>query len=377
MKYYVTIYIDPLVECFLDFKNQCYWQREDFTHAFLGLTKGKSPDELDKADETLRQEYLKNKEWDKIDQKWYEAKEPNEFNDGFWGFGTGIANVAESLIGSPGKVFNNNQYVLDSNIDKNCYIIKKLRSPQAFKPSNRCTLELSKEQYEILLANIKNDFNTTKEITPNSKEPINEEFTYKLLENNCVTWVSDIGIELIDDEYKVPGNLIDIFGLIKSLHSIFLKFQNIDDNLQSVKGARAFITWTRSMLDNNYICYVNQENLEKKIQTFCKKDIENQRYYESIKKFYDKASQLKSIYNKLDFCLESITKKFNTSIKGDFELIYFDRKDRQIKLLKADNDYEAIAIQDLDLSQKYNNFSVSKFYPFIFISKDEMLSRML
>ncbi|EAL4137750.1 hypothetical protein MUV73_002069, partial [Campylobacter coli] len=84
-KYYVTIYIDPLVECFLDFKNQCYWQREDFTHAFLGLTKGKSPDELDKADETLRQEYLKNKEWDKIDQKWYEAKEPNEFNDGFWG----------------------------------------------------------------------------------------------------------------------------------------------------------------------------------------------------------------------------------------------------------------------------------------------------
>ncbi|EHD9160527.1 hypothetical protein JOU82_001965, partial [Campylobacter jejuni] len=56
-----------------------------FTHAFLGLTKDKSPDELDKIDETLRQEYLKNKEWDKIDQKWYEAKEPNEFNDGFWG----------------------------------------------------------------------------------------------------------------------------------------------------------------------------------------------------------------------------------------------------------------------------------------------------
>ncbi|EEO7795686.1 hypothetical protein MQA97_001952 [Campylobacter coli] len=35
----------------------------DFTRAFLGLTKGKSPDELDKADETLRQEYLKNKEF--------------------------------------------------------------------------------------------------------------------------------------------------------------------------------------------------------------------------------------------------------------------------------------------------------------------------
>ncbi|MCR6577711.1 hypothetical protein [Campylobacter insulaenigrae] len=380
MKYYATIYIDEFLEYEI-LVNLYNGNGLDFTHAFLGLTKDKSPDELDKIDEQLRQGYLKNKEWNKIDQKWYETKEPNEFNDDFWGFGTGIANVAESLIGTPGKVFNNNQYVLDSNIDKNCYIIKKLRSPQTFKPSNRCTLELSKEQYESLLVNIKADFEATKEITPNSEKPINEEFTYKLLENNCVTWVirklSDIGIELIDDEYKVPGNLIDIFGLIKSLHSIFLKFQNIDDNLQSVKGARAFITWTRSMLYNNYICYVNQENLEKKIQTFCKKNIENQRYYESIKKFYNEISQLKSIYNKLDFCLESITKKFNTSIKGDFELIYFDRKDRQIKLLKADNDYEAIAIQDLDLSQKYNNFSVSKFYPFIFIPKNEMISRML
>ncbi|MFY4766894.1 hypothetical protein ACOTVC_08575 [Campylobacter sp. GB48] len=385
MKYYATIYIDEFLEYEI-LVNLYNGNGLDFTHAFLGLTKGKSPDELDKIDETLRQEYLKNKEWNKIDQKWYETKEPNEFNDDFWGFGTGIANVVESLIGSPSKVFNNNQYVLDSNIDKNCYIIKKLRSPQTFKPSNRCTLELSKEQYESLLVNIKADFEATKEITPNSEKPINEEFTYKLLENNCVTWViqrlSDIGIEVINTDEWIPDfpildNLKENLNTIKFLHSIFLKFQNIDDNLQSVKGARAFIAWTRSMLDNNYICYVNQENLEKKIQTLCKKDIENQRYYEGIKKFYNEISQLKSIYNKLDFCLESITKKFNTSIKGDFKLIYFDRKDRQIKLLKADNDYEAIAIQDLDLSQKYNNFSVSKFYPFIFIPKNEMISRML
>ena len=40
MKYYVTIYIDILKELRL-FSG-------DFTHAFLGLTKGKSPDELDK-----------------------------------------------------------------------------------------------------------------------------------------------------------------------------------------------------------------------------------------------------------------------------------------------------------------------------------------
>ncbi len=51
MKYCATIYIDPL----FDF--------EDATHAFLGLTKGKSPDELDKIDKELRQEYLKNKEF--------------------------------------------------------------------------------------------------------------------------------------------------------------------------------------------------------------------------------------------------------------------------------------------------------------------------
>ncbi|HEB9314071.1 TPA: hypothetical protein RZK23_001760 [Campylobacter coli] len=50
MKHCVTIYIDPL----FDF--------EDATHAFLGLTKDKSPDELDKIDKELRQEYLKNKE---------------------------------------------------------------------------------------------------------------------------------------------------------------------------------------------------------------------------------------------------------------------------------------------------------------------------
>ncbi|MBX2492027.1 hypothetical protein I8801_01315, partial [Campylobacter coli] len=110
IKYYVAIYVDELLEdemlkhvdfsLLFEAKFSQISKQIDFTHAFLGLTKGKSPDELDKIDETLRQEYLKNKEWDKIDQKWYEAKEPNEFNDGFWGFGTGIANVAESLIGS-------------------------------------------------------------------------------------------------------------------------------------------------------------------------------------------------------------------------------------------------------------------------------------
>ncbi|WP_144667681.1 hypothetical protein [Campylobacter jejuni] len=49
MKYYATIYIHPMD-----------W---NIPHAFLGLTKDKSPDELDKIDEESKQEYLKNKEF--------------------------------------------------------------------------------------------------------------------------------------------------------------------------------------------------------------------------------------------------------------------------------------------------------------------------
>ncbi|WP_257933393.1 hypothetical protein UPTC17655_0878 [Campylobacter lari] len=393
MKYYATIYIHPMD-----------W---NIPHVFLGLTKDKSPDELDKIDEQLRQEYLKNKEWNKIDQKWYKQIYPsivdNDFKDeGFFGFAP-----VESAPSHWGKVYENNQYIpkWDNNFQQYTYIDE--RPSSTFWQQNRCVLEISQEQYEVLLNEIKKEVEKTKNRNSNLQKDDSKMISLEILRknlyynstpigingykifphiHNCVTWViqrlSDIGIEVINTDEWIPDfpildNLKENLNTIKSLHSIFLKFQNIDDNLQSVKGARAFITWTRSMLDNNYICYVNQENLEKKIQTFCKKNIENQRYYESIKKFYNEISQLKSIYNKLDFCLESITKKFNTSIKGDFELIYFDRKDRQIKLLKADNDYEAIAIQDLDLSRKYNNFSVSKFYPFIFIPKNEMISRIL
>ncbi|QOR04155.1 hypothetical protein [Campylobacter cuniculorum] len=79
----------------------------DLTHAFLGLTKGKSPDELDKIDETLRQEKLKNIDWKDFDKKWYEAKEANEFNDGFWGFGIGMNSVNVTT----NKVLKNNQCI--------------------------------------------------------------------------------------------------------------------------------------------------------------------------------------------------------------------------------------------------------------------------
>ncbi|RDU60583.1 hypothetical protein CQA53_10840 [Helicobacter didelphidarum] len=108
MKYYVTIYIDELFEKeLLNF--------DDFTHAFLGLTKDKSPDELDKIKLERDVKY-----WDyslgkmvtfrKEEYKWYETMDTNEYNDGFWGFGT--ANGDLGIIGkAAGKVFENNQYV--------------------------------------------------------------------------------------------------------------------------------------------------------------------------------------------------------------------------------------------------------------------------
>lgn len=80
----------------------------DFTHAFLGLTKGKSPDELDKIklerdvkywDDSLGKMVTFRKET----YKWYETMDTNEFNDGFWGFGT------DSVFDVAGKVFENNQ----------------------------------------------------------------------------------------------------------------------------------------------------------------------------------------------------------------------------------------------------------------------------
>ncbi|MCW0189221.1 hypothetical protein [Campylobacter lari] len=118
IKYYVTIYVDELLEdemlkhvdfsLLFEAKFSQISKQIDFTHAFLGLTKDKSPDELDKIDETLRQEYLKNKEWNKIDQKWYEAKEANEFNDDFWGFGIKM----NSVNVTSNKMSKNNQYIV-------------------------------------------------------------------------------------------------------------------------------------------------------------------------------------------------------------------------------------------------------------------------
>lgn len=55
---------------------------------------------------------LKNADWKDIDKRWYESLEINEYNDGFWGFGTGT----DSIYNTAGKVFQNNQYVMDNNV---------------------------------------------------------------------------------------------------------------------------------------------------------------------------------------------------------------------------------------------------------------------
>lgn len=49
MSYYITIYIYPI--------------NLNIPHTFLGFTKGKSPDKLDKQDDEIRQEKIKNADW--------------------------------------------------------------------------------------------------------------------------------------------------------------------------------------------------------------------------------------------------------------------------------------------------------------------------
>ena len=277
MKYFVTIYIDPL----FDF--------EGFTHAFLGLTKGKSPDELDKI--KLQRDV---KYWDyslgkmvtfrREEYKWYESLETNEYNDGFWGFGT--ANGDLGIVGEAvGKVFENNQYVVSANKEKNVYDGERLRSKQTFLASNRCVFEVSQEQYQKLLGDIRKDFSLTANIKPLTQQYVDYSLRYDIKTNNCVTWVlnklDSIGIEIIDNEEWLPDNistrdsLLQKFHYLQYLYAVFRKFQSIDSNLESIAGAKAFRTWARSMTQNKIFCALKIEGDITKglnISTECKKD---------------------------------------------------------------------------------------------------------
>ena len=76
MKYYVTIYIDTLFEF------------EGFTHAFLGLTKDKSPDELDKLKDIDIYKYQVGYDSDKptliyVKDKWHNNIYPSILDSSF------------------------------------------------------------------------------------------------------------------------------------------------------------------------------------------------------------------------------------------------------------------------------------------------------
>ena len=393
MQYYVTIYIDILFEKDL--------LKLDVTHAFLGLTHT-HPDELDKIDSQTRMQKLKNADWKDFDKKWYEKIYPtinpyvlgydSSNDEGFFGFGsaTGLGKMLKDKFfsdGNAGKVFENNQYLVSPNSEDNRYIRKKLRSSNTFLSSNRCVLEISQEQYKTLFQSIQNDVYETS-FVGSQGEIKNEKFIYDITNNNCVTWVlnklDSIGIEIIDNEEWLPDNisirdsLLMKFPCLKFYNTTFCKFQNIDSNLESIKGAKAFRYWARSMIENNYMCYVDESTLEKEVQVFCKRDTDNQKLYESIKKFYKTQAQLKSVYEKLGTLLDKLLQKIDDeNVQGDFELIYFDKQDKKIKILKAQNNYEPMEIVEFDLTIPANNYIASKFYPFIFIPKDTIAERIL
>ena len=389
MQYFVTIYIDPIFEL------------EGFTHAFLGLTHT-HPDELDKIDSEIKMQKLNNADWKDFDKKWYEKIYPtinpyvlgydSSNDEGFFGFGTAttpIKMLKDKFFsdGNAGKVFENNQYLVSPNSEDNRYIRKKLRSSNTFLSSNRCVLEISQEQYQTLFQSIQNDVYETS-FVGSQGEIKNEKFIYDITNNNCVTWVlnklDSIGIEIIDNEEWLPDNistrdsLLQKFHYLQYLYAVFRKFQSIDSNLESIAGAKAFRTWARSMIENNYMCYVDENTLEKEVQVFCKRDTDNQKLYESIKRFYKTQAQLKSVYEKLGALLDKLLQKIDDeNVQGDFELIYFDKQDKKIKILKAQNNYEPMEIAEFDLTIPANNYIASKFYPFIFIPKDTIAERIL
>ena len=391
MQYYVTIYIDILFEKDL--------LKLDVTHAFLGLTHI-HPDKLDKIDSQTRMQKLKNADWKDFDKNWYEKIYPtinpyvlgydNSNDEGFFGFGSAtspIKMLKDKLFsdGNAGKVFENNQYLVSPDSKTNSYVDWKIRSKETF--SNRCVLEISQEQYQTLLQSIQDDIYQTS-FVGSQGEIKNEKFIYDIANNNCVTWVlnklDSIGIEIIDNEEWLPDNisirdsLLMRFPYLKCYNITFCKFQSIDSNLESIKGAKAFRYWARTMIENNYMCYVDENTLEKEVQVFCKRDTDNQTLYESIKKFYKTQAQLKSAYEKLGTLFDKLLKTIDDeNAQGDFEIIYFDKQDKKIKILKAQNNYEPMEIAEFDLTIPANNYIASKFYPFIFIPKDTIAERIL
>lgn len=418
MPYFITLYIEPM-------KPKLDKIPVSIPHAFLGLTR-KHPDDLDKQDEQTRKEKLKNADWKDFDKKWYESLETNESNDGFFGFAP-----VESATNHWGKVFENNHFTPQWNENIKNYDYT-LRDEDTFDKSNRCTFEISQEQYESLLNDIKKEATQTNNRNPhlqqdNSKmvslETLKENLYYNSTPirwagsietpplHNCTTWVlnklDSIGIEVIDVKEWIPDivpnpnphyamaqfvlkqafdiefNLIntlkDSFQALADYHFVFRKFQNIDKDLESITGAKAFRDWARGMIDNRFVC-----QLEPNYNRLSKYDIkcsnEEEGLFASLKKWKEnlqhKRQKLIKVYKMLNKVISSQIEKVN-DLQGSFTFISYNKQTHKIQLRNKQSNYEPYDESKLDPNIPANNWSLNQLSPFIFIPKDEIHSRVL
>ncbi|SQC36466.1 Uncharacterised protein [Helicobacter fennelliae] len=406
MKYYATIYIKTMQAPSL------------VPHTFLGLTK-ENPNKLGKQEieiQKYKDDYLIGGQFlVKTQGKWYENIYPSILSDdfqgeGFWGFGP------ESKIWKSGKVFENNQYNHEpyENVEQfndNPYKKTDIRSSSTFQGSNYCTFEISQEQYDKLLKLIKEDVLSTLYINKNSNAPITQELKYDFTNNNCTTWVlnklDSIGIEVIDVKEWIPDivpnpnphyamaqfvlkqafdiefNLIntlkDSFQALADYHFVFRKFQNIDKDLESITGAKAFRDWARGMIDNRFVC-----QLEPNYNRLSKYDIkcsnEEEGLFASLKKWKEnlqhKRQKLIKVYKMLNKVISSQIEKVN-DLQGSFTFISYNKQTHKIQLRNKQSNYEPYDESKLDPNIPANNWSLNQLSPFIFIPKDEIHSRVL
>ncbi|WP_034569401.1 hypothetical protein [Helicobacter saguini] len=428
MSYFVTLYINPM--SIINFNSGEFI---NIPHVFLGLSH-KHPNELDKLDKQKNKEVLKSKQWDKIDSKWYEQIYPSildsDFkNEGFFGFGP--VNHASSHWG---KVYENNQYIQEwGDILVGYY--NKDRDKNTFTESNRCTLEVSKEQYEMLLEFIKQDVNLTKDRNGTwTKNDMSfygkrKDLEYQLYYNsapiaktkisfvippihNCVTWVlnklDSIGIEVVDINEWIPDilpnlsinyqitkfiykkafdieiNLVNTLkDSIKSLeyyNQVFIKFQQIDSNLESIQAAKAFRKWAREMIGNKFICNIATKKENSQYEIICTSENEGLKSYlqNKLENLKHKRQNLYSIYNNLYSILsmqivDNAKNKGCVEIKGDFIFILYNKDKNNIQILKKENNYIPYNQSQLDPNIPEYNWALNKNSPFVFVSKDKCM----
>ena len=386
-------------------------------HAFLGLTR-KHPNELD-SDGLIAIDKYSNPQYDlligyyfnsikKDKGKWYEQVYPSILSDDFQGEGFfGFAPV-ESDVSHWGKVFENNQYAPKGNKIVSEFVepyYYDRRSPSTFNKSNRCVFEISQEQYEFLLDEIKKEVAQTSNRNPTLQQDDSKMISLEVLKenlyynstpirwagsietpplHNCTTWVlhklDSIGIEVFNIKEWIPDipifdDLKELFPYLKFCNTTFLKFQAIDSNLESIKGAKAFRAWARTMIDNIYFYALKCDDGKNECRVESKK-IAMDAPAEIIL-WKTKAYKLSQVYRRLnELSLIKTLMQYQTT--GKFLFIYNDKSKGDKKfILDPLNNYEPQHIDELDLSIPANNFSANEFYPFIFIPDDNYLSNVL